>query len=249
MNTTQLRGVILAGGTGSRLLPLTKATNKHLLPVGPEPMVFHPIHKLIEARIREILIVTGTEHMGAVVSALGSGREFGCEFTYRVQDEAGGIAQALGLARGFGRGGRLAVVLGDNIFESPIAPFADAFRAQPSGAKVLVKEVTDPERYGVAVTRGDKVVEIIEKPKQPPSHLAVTGIYFYDETVFDFVSTLKPSGRGELEITDVNNAYIKRGDLTYDVLPGWWTDAGTPGSYKHANELAWAAAAPGAASR
>ena len=238
---TEIRGVVLAGGTGSRLFPLTKATNKHLLPVGPEPMVFHPIRKLIEARIREIMIVTGTEHMGAVVSALGSGKEFGCEFTYRVQDEAGGIAQALGLARRFGRGGRLAVILGDNIFEAPIAPFADLFRAQKSGAKVLVQEVSDPERYGVAVTEGDRVVQIIEKPKQAPSKLAVTGIYFYDETVFDTIATLKPSARGELEITDVNNAYIRRGDLTYDIMPGWWTDAGTPSSYEHANTLAWAA--------
>jgi glucose-1-phosphate thymidylyltransferase len=236
---TELRGIVLAGGTGSRLFPLTKATNKHLLPVGSEPMIFHPIKKLIEARIREIMIVTGTEHMGDMVSALGSGKEFGCEFTYRVQDEAGGIAQALGLARRFGRGGRLAVILGDNIFQSPIVEFADAFRRQSSGAKVLLQEVSDPERYGVAVTDGNRVLQIIEKPKQPPSRLAVTGIYFYDETVFEVISTLKPSGRGELEITDVNNAYIKRGDLTYDVLPGWWTDAGTPASYRHANELAW----------
>jgi glucose-1-phosphate thymidylyltransferase len=236
---TEIRGVVLAGGTGSRLFPLTKATNKHLLPVGPEPMVFHPIRKLVEARIREILIVTGTEHMGGMVSALGSGKEFGCEFTYRVQDEAGGIAQALGLARRFGRGGRLAVILGDNIFEASIAPFADAFRRQPSGAKVLVKEVADPERYGVAVTEGDRVVKIIEKPKPAPSRMAVTGVYFYDETVFEVISTLRPSGRGELEITDVNNAYIARGDLSFDHLPGWWTDAGTPPSYQLANELAW----------
>jgi glucose-1-phosphate thymidylyltransferase len=240
----ELRGVVLAGGTGSRLFPLTKATNKHLLPVGGEPMIYHPINKLIEARIFEIMIVTGTEHMGAVVSSLGSGREFGCEFTYKVQDEAGGIAQALGLARRFGRGGRLVVILGDNIFSSPIAPFADAFRRQPSGAKVLVKEVPDPERYGVAVTEGDKVVRIIEKPKPAPSKLAVTGMYFYDESVFEVISTLKPSARGELEITDVNNAYIARGDLTYDVLPGWWTDAGTPSSYRLANELSWKGAKP-----
>jgi len=237
---SELRGIVLAGGTGSRLFPLTKATNKHLLPVGPEPMVFHPIRKLIGAGIHEILIVTGTEHMGDMVSALGSGKDFGGEFTYRVQDEAGGIAQALGLARRFGRGGRLAVILGDNIFESSIAAFADAYRKQPSGAKVLLQEVADPERYGVAVTEGKRVVQIIEKPKQPPSRWAVTGIYFYDETVFEVVSTLRPSGRGELEITDVNNVYIKRGDMTYDVLPGWWTDAGTPSSFKHANDLAWA---------
>jgi glucose-1-phosphate thymidylyltransferase len=233
----ELRGVVLAGGTGSRLFPLTKVTNKHLLPVGREPMIFHPVKKLVEAGVREILVVTGTDHMGDVVGLLGSGKEFGCEFTYRVQDEAGGIAQALGLAHRFGRGGRLAVILGDNIFESSIRPFADAFRAQPSGAKVLVQEVPDPGRYGVAVTEGARVVKIIEKPKQPPSNLAVTGIYFYDESVFEVVRTLAPSGRGELEITDVNNAYIARGDMTFDVLPGWWTDAGTFESLKHANDL------------
>jgi glucose-1-phosphate thymidylyltransferase len=233
----ELRGVVLAGGTGSRLLPLTKVTNKHLLPVGREPMIFHPVKKLVEAGIREILIVTGTEHMGAVVGLLGSGREMGCEFTYRVQDEAGGIAQALGLAKRFGRGGRLAVILGDNIFEKSIAPFVDAYRRQPSGAKILVQEVDDPGRYGVAVTEGDKVVRIIEKPKQPPSRLAVTGIYFYDEDVHDIIATLRPSGRGELEITDVNNAYIERGDLTFDLLTGWWTDAGTFDSLRHANDL------------
>ncbi len=235
---TQLRGIVLAGGTGSRLYPLTKATNKHLLPVGPEPMVYHPIKKLVSAGITEILLVTGTEHMGAVVTLLGSGKDFGCEFTYRVQDEAGGIAQALGLARRFGRGGRLAVILGDNIFDASIAPFAEAFRKQPSGAKVLLKDVPDAERYGVAVTKGDKVVQIVEKPKVPPSRLAVTGIYFYDETVFDMIADLRPSGRGELEITDVNNAYMRRGDLTFDMLPGWWTDAGTFASLKHANDLA-----------
>ena len=234
----ELRGVVLAGGTGSRLFPLTKVTNKHLLPVGHEPMIFHPVKKLIEAGIREILIVTGTEHMGAVVGLLGSGKDFGCELTYRVQDEAGGIAQALGLARRFGRGGRLVVVLGDNIFESSLAPFAAAFRKQPHGAKILVKEVPDPGRYGVAVTEAGKVVRIIEKPKDPPSALAVTGVYFYDENVFEVIKDLRPSSRGELEITDVNNAYIARGELTFDVLPGWWTDAGTFESLKLANELA-----------
>jgi glucose-1-phosphate thymidylyltransferase len=234
---SDLRGVVLAGGTGSRLFPLTKVTNKHLLPVGREPMIFHPLKKLVEAGISEILVVTGVHHMGDVVGLLGSGREFGCELTYRVQDEAGGIAQALGLARRFGRSGRLAVILGDNIFQSPLTPFAEAFRRQPSGAKVLVQEVSDPSRYGVAVTAGDRVTKIIEKPANPPSNLAVTGIYFYDETVFEIVDGLAPSGRGELEITDVNNAYIARGDLTFDLLPGWWTDAGTFESLRHASAL------------
>jgi glucose-1-phosphate thymidylyltransferase len=236
-NNDELRGVVLAGGTGSRLFPLTKVTNKHLLPVGHEPMIFHPVKRLVEAGITEILIVTGTEHMGDVVGLLGSGKEFGCEFTYRVQDEAGGIAQALGLARRFGRGGRLAVILGDNIFESSIAGFAEAYRRQPSGAKILLQEVHDPGRYGVAVTEGNRVVNIVEKPKNPPSSLAVTGIYFYDQSVHEIIASLRPSGRGELEITDVNNAYIARGDLTFDILPGWWTDAGTFESLKHANDL------------
>ena len=232
-----MQALILAGGKGSRLGELTKVTNKHLLPVGREPMIFHPVKKLIEAGIREILIVTGTDHMGDVVGLLGSGKDFGCEFTYRVQDEAGGIAQALGLARRFGRGGRLAVILGDNIFERSIAPFADAYRSQKTGAKILLQEVDDPGRYGVAVTEGNRVVKIVEKPKQPPSRLAVTGIYFYDQSVYEIIDALRPSGRGELEITDVNNAYIARGDLTFDVLPGWWTDAGTFESLRHANEL------------
>lgn len=236
---SNLRGVILAGGTGSRLFPLTKVTNKHLLPVGREPMIFHPVRKLLEAGITEILIVTGTEHMGDVVALLGSGRELGCEFTYRVQDQAGGIAQALGLARRFGRGGRICVILGDNIFESSIKPFGDEFRKQQAGAKILVQKVHDPGRYGVAVTEGDKVTKIIEKPKDPPSDLAVTGIYFYDEEVFNVIDTLKPSGRGELEITDVNNAYIARGSLSWNALPGWWTDAGTFPSLRQANDLAW----------
>jgi glucose-1-phosphate thymidylyltransferase len=245
----QLRGVVLAGGTGSRLFPLTKVTNKHLLPVGREPMIFHPIRKLVEAGISEILVVTGTDHMGDVVGMLGSGREFGCELTYRVQDEAGGIAQALGLARRFGRGGRLAVVLGDNIFESPIVPFAEAYRRQARGAKILLKEIDDPGRFGVAVTEGARLVRIVEKPKDPPSRLAVTGIYFYDETVHDIIAGLAPSARGELEITDVNNAFIARGEMTFDLLPGWWTDAGTFDSLRRANELADAAKPTGAKPR
>lgn len=241
---SNLRGIILAGGTGSRLYPLTKVTNKHLLPVGREPMIFHPVRKLLEAGITEILIVTGTEHMGDVVALLGSGRELGCEFTYRVQDQAGGIAQALGLARRFGRGGRICVILGDNIFQSSIKPFGDEFRKQQAGAKILVQKVHDPGRYGVAVTEGDKVTKIIEKPKDPPSDLAVTGIYFYDEEVFNVIDTLKPSGRGELEITDVNNAYIERGSLSWNALPGWWTDAGTFPSLRQANDLAWSLEPP-----
>ena len=232
-----LRGVVLAGGTGSRLRPLTKVTNKHLLPVGPKPMIYYPIEKLIGVGIEEILIVTGVEYMGSVVGSLGSGREFGCRFTYKVQDEAGGIAQALGLAENFANGQSLAVILGDNLFHSNLKPHAERFLAQGGGARVLVKQVSDPHRFGVAEIRDGKVVGIEEKPKQPKSDYAITGIYFYDEEVFDIIRLLKPSGRGELEITDVNNWYVRKGRLGCDFLDGWWTDAGTFDSLVRANEL------------
>jgi glucose-1-phosphate thymidylyltransferase len=232
-----MKGIILAGGSGTRLLPLTKVTNKHLLPVGREPMIFHPVRKLIAAGIRDILVVTGTEHMGDVVGLLGSGREFECEFTYRVQDAAGGIAQALGLARDFARGEKMAVLLGDNIFEDGIGLYVERFARQGRGARILLKEVPDPQRYGVAELAGERVVRILEKPEQPPSSMAVTGIYFYDDRVFDIITSLKPSGRGELEITDVNNAYIARGEMGFDLLTGYWTDAGTHESLRYATEL------------
>ncbi|MBM4370844.1 MAG: NTP transferase domain-containing protein [Deltaproteobacteria bacterium] len=231
-------GTILAGGTGSRLFPLTKVTNKHLLPVGPKPMIFHPVEKLVAAGIRKVCVVTGTEHMGAVVQLLGSGRDFGCEFTYRVQDEAGGIAQALMLARHFVGAGRVVVLLGDNIFEDPIGEYVERFRAQERGARVLLREVPHPERFGVArVDDEGRVLEIVEKPKDPPSNLIVTGIYMYDAEVFEIIPTLRPSGRGELEITDVNNEFLRRGTLRYDVLRGWWTDAGTFESLAQAGRL------------
>lgn len=232
-----LKGVVLAGGTGSRLNPLTKVTNKHLLPVGQKPMIYYPIEKLISAGIDEILIVTGVEHMGDVVNLLGSGIEFGCRFTYKVQDQAGGIAQALGLAEDFARDNGVAVVLGDNIFQAPLKKYADNFIAQGSGARLLLKQVPDPQRFGVAEVAGSKVVSIEEKPKQPKSDYAVTGIYFYDSTVFEIIKTLKPSGRGELEVTDLNNAYIAKGQLGYDILDGWWSDAGTFESLNKVNEL------------
>lgn len=232
-----LRGVVLAGGTGSRLRPLTKVTNKHLLPVGPKPMIYYPIEKLLGVGIEEILIVTGVEHMGSVVGSLGSGREFGCRFTYKVQDEAGGIAQALGLAENFANGQPLAVILGDNIFQSNLKLHAERFLSQGGGARLLLKEVTDPERFGVAEIRDGKVVRVEEKPKSPKSNYAITGIYFYDGEVFDIIRKLKPSGRGELEITDVNNWYIQKRRLSYDFLEGWWTDAGTFESLVRANEL------------
>jgi glucose-1-phosphate thymidylyltransferase len=232
-----MKGIILAGGTGSRLFPLTKVTNKHLLPVGREPMIFHPVKKLIEAGVSEILIVTGVDHMGDVVNLLGSGKEFGCRFTYKVQDEAGGIAQALGLAENFAGTDLCCVILGDNIFQDSIAPFVQAFEKQGKGARLLLKQVHDPQRYGVAETDGSKVLRIVEKPKEPKSDLAVVGIYFYDANVFDVIRTLKPSKRNELEITDVNNHYLNAGTLQCDRLQGWWTDAGTFDSLHAANEL------------
>jgi glucose-1-phosphate thymidylyltransferase len=222
-----MKGVVLAGGTGSRLMPLTKVTNKHLLPVGRKPMIYHPVEKLTQAGTQEILIVTGVEHMGDVVSLLGSGKDFGVRFTYKVQDEAGGIAQALSLAENFAGGDRIAVILGDNIFEDSLAGEVSVYRDQPAGARVLLKEVPDPQRFGVAEVKDGKVIGIEEKPKKPKSDFAVTGVYFYDDKVFDIIRTLRPSGRGELEITDVNNAYLKRGELTYGLMKGWWSDAGT----------------------
>jgi glucose-1-phosphate thymidylyltransferase len=232
-----MKGIVLAGGTGSRLFPLTKVTNKHLLPVGREPMIFHPVKKLTEAGIGEILVVTGVEHMGDVVTLLGSGRDFGCRFTYKVQDEAGGIAQALGLAENFAGKDLICVILGDNIFQDPIMPFVRAFEKQQKGARLLLKQVHDPQRYGVAEVDGSRVVRIVEKPKQPKTDLAVVGIYFFDGEVFDVIRTLKPSARGELEITDVNNHYLSEGVLQCDRLSGWWTDAGTFDSLHAANEL------------
>lgn len=230
-----MKGIILAGGTGSRLYPLTKVTNKHLLPVGDKPMIYHPIEKLIEVGINEILIVTGTDHMGDVVNLLGSGKDFGCRFTYKVQDEAGGIAQALGLAENFAGNDSVVVILGDNIFEHSLQKAVDNYKGE--GSQILIQQVEDPERYGVAELDGEKVISIQEKPKNPKSNYAVTGIYFYDSKVFECIKTLKPSGRGELEITDVNNYYIQNEQMKSSVLEGWWTDAGTPESYKHANKL------------
>ena len=232
-----LRGVILAGGTGSRLMPLTKVTNKHLLPVGQKPMIYYPIAKLTSVGVDEILIVTGVEYMGDVVGLLGSGRAFGCQFTYKVQDKAGGIAEALGLAENFAQRQRVAVILGDNIFRASLKEYADRFISQKAGARMLLKEVPNPERFGVAEISDGTIVNIEEKPEKPKSDYAITGIYFYDASVFDIIRRLKPSARGELEITDVNNAYIAAGELAYDILEGWWTDAGTFASLKRANEL------------
>ncbi len=222
------KGIVLAGGAGSRLRPLTNVTNKHLLPVGRKPMIFHPVEKLVGAGIEDILVVTGVEHMGAVVNLLGSGRAFKCRFTYKVQDESGGIAQALGLAEEFAAGGPTAVILGDNIFEDALGPYLDKFmRGGGRGAHILVKKVEDPGRFGVAEISGDRIVSIEEKPAKPKSDYAVTGVYFYDAEVYSVIRKLRPSARNELEITDVNNHYISNSSMRWSPMTGWWSDAGT----------------------
>ncbi|HEX6937787.1 MAG TPA: sugar phosphate nucleotidyltransferase [Longimicrobiales bacterium] len=233
-----MKGIILAGGLGTRLRPLTQVTNKHLLPVYDRPMIFYPIEKLVEAGIEDILIVTGGNHAGEFLRLLGDGRQFGLKhLNYTYQEGEGGIAEALGLAEHFADGEPVVVILGDNLFEDSLAEPIRRFRHQGEGAKILLKEVHDPERFGVAELDGDRVVRIIEKPKDPPSRLAVTGVYMYDARVFDIVKTLEPSARGELEITDVNNRYIEWGALTYERLEGWWTDAGTFESLYRASTL------------
>lgn len=232
-----MKGIILAGGLGTRLNPLTEITNKHLLPVGKEPMIWHPVRQMVLSGLKEILIITSTHHMGDIVNSLGSGKRFGCQFTYRVQEEAGGIAHALALGERFAEGLPIIVLLGDNIFERAIAPHVNEFRKQTTGARVLLKQVGDPERYGIAALDEHQIIEIEEKPKEPKSNHAVVGCYMYDTHVFDMIRELKPSKRGELEITDVNNAYITKKDLKYSFLHGRWTDAGTFESLVEANEI------------
>ncbi|MDD5543481.1 MAG: sugar phosphate nucleotidyltransferase [Acidobacteriia bacterium] len=233
-----MKGVVLAGGLGTRLYPLTRVTNKHLLPVFDKPMIYYPIQTLVEAGITDIMVVTGGNHAGEFLKLLGNGKEFGLRhINYTYQEGEGGIAQALSLAEFFVAGESVCVILGDNIMEDSIRPSIEAFRKQGQGARILLKEVSDPERFGVAILEGPRVVRIEEKPQYPQSKFAVTGIYFYDPNVFDIVRALKPSGRGELEITDVNNAYIDRGVMSYDVVAGWWTDAGTFESLHRANDL------------
>ena len=223
-----MKGVVLAGGSGSRLFPLTKITNKHLLPIYDKPMIYYPIRTLVDAGIREILVVTGGRNSGDFLRLLANGKEFGLKhLDYTYQEGEGGIADALGLAEHFAEESKICVILGDNIIEGTIRQAVDDFRRQESGAKILLKEVEDAERFGVAEIRDGRIVGIEEKPKRPKSNYAVTGIYMYDGTVFDKVRRLVPSGRGELEITDVNNAYIREGSMTYAHLEGWWTDAGT----------------------
>lgn len=234
-----MKGVVLAGGTGSRLFPLTKITNKHLLPIYDRPMIYYPIQTLVDAGIEDILIVTGGRNSGDFLRLLANGKEFGLKhINYTYQEGEGGIADALNLAEHFADGQKICVVLGDNIIERSIRDAADRFRQQPRGAHILLKEVSDAERFGVAEVAGDRIVGIEEKPKAPKSNYAVTGIYMYDATVFDKIKTLVPSKRGELEITDVNNAYIREGTMTFSHLEGWWTDAGTFESLLRAANLA-----------
>lgn len=237
-----MKGVVLAGGLGSRLYPLTKITNKHLLPVFDKPMIYYPIQCLVNAGITDILIVTGGNSAGHFLQLLRNGSDFGLKrLNYAYQEGEGGIADALRLAESFADGEEICVVLGDNIIESNIKRAVDDFRVQcqagGGGAKILLKEVHDPERFGVATVKDGKVLKIVEKPKAPETNLAVIGIYLYDAAVFDITRTLKPSARGELEITDVNNEYLRRGQLTSDVLNGWWTDAGTFESLYRASTL------------
>lgn len=242
-----MRGIILAGGTGSRLYPLTKVVNKHLIPVGNVPMIYHAIHKLVEADITDILIVTGIEHCGTIISQCGDGSDFGCKFTYKVQTQAGGIAQALLLAEDFVHQDKCCVILGDNIFNRNLKKDVQEFDSHGEGAKIFLKKVKDPSRFGVAygyrkmsMSSNQLCVENIEeKPTNPKSDLAVTGIYFYDSTVFQKIKSIQPSARGELEITDVNNLYIKDNQMTAIVMDEseWWTDAGTFESLTTANKL------------
>lgn len=222
-----MKGVILAGGLGTRLWPLTKITNKHLLPVYSKPMVYYPIECLVRAGITDIMIVTGGNSAGDFIRLLENGEEFGLKrLHYAYQKGEGGIAEALGLARQFAEGEKVCVILGDNILERSIRPAARAFEAQAEGAKVFLKKVTNPRAYGIADVRGRRITRITEKPKRPKSNLAVIGVYMYPPDVFEVIPTLKPSARGELEITDVNNHYVRAGTMTYDVVKGWWADAG-----------------------
>lgn len=233
-----MKGVVLAGGTGSRLFPLTKVTNKHLLPVYNAPMIYYPLRTLVEAGIQHILIVTGGRNAGDFLRLLANGKEFGLKhLNYAYQEGEGGIADALRLAEDFADGEKICVVLGDNIMEGSIKQVVAHFEQQDRGAHILLKAVANPERFGVPVFDGDRIIRIEEKPARPASQFAVTGVYFYDASVFEKANRLKPSPRGELEITDVNNAYLQEGTLTYGILEGWWTDAGTFESLRLATNL------------
>ena len=237
LSITMVKGVILAGGTGSRLHPCTKVTNKHLLPVWNKPMIYYPLETLLKAGINDILIVSGVEHSGDFLKLLGSGKDFNTRIRYEIQDQSGGIAQALLLAEGFIGKEKFVVILGDNIFEDDISGDVQNFMSGDQRAKIFLKEVSDPQRFGVAEVQGENIIGIEEKPKQPKSSYAVTGLYMYDRSVFDVIKQLKPSSRGELEITDVNNHYIQKAGMAFSVLKGFWTDAGTFESLYAANTL------------
>jgi len=232
------KGVILAGGKGTRLHPITMVTNKHLLPIYNKPMIYYPIQTLVGAGVNDILIVTGPEHSGHFLNLLAHDKQFGAKFSFAVQREHGGIAQALALAEDFFGKDRVVAILGDNLYEDSFKGAVRGFLKQKNGAKVFLKEVADSNRFGVAEIKGNKIMKIEEKPKRPKSNFAVTGFYMYDNSVFDIINRLKPSARGELEITDVNNAYIKKGQMTYEVVKGSWTDAGTFESFLQATNLA-----------
>lgn len=230
-----MKGVIIAGGTGSRLYPLTKVINKNILAVYDKPLIYYPILTFLDAGIKEILIISGRGHAGQYLDLLGAGTQFGIKLSYEIQEFTGGIAQAIGLARSFADGEKILVILGDNIYQERLTNAVEAFLSQENGAKVFVKEVKDPKRFGVPKINEDKIVEIIEKPEIPPTNYAVTGLYMYDERAFEIINTLKPSARGEIEVTDLNNYYAREGTLSYQILKGEWIDAGTFDSLLHAN--------------
>jgi len=239
------KAIILAGGTGSRLLPLTKVTNKHLLPIGMYPMIIHPIKKVVAAGIQDVMIVTGTEHMGGMVSLLGSGKDHGCRFTYKVQDTPDGIAGALNLCKDFANNNPVIVILGDNIFEDNLSKMIEGFeahkmmRSNMPAAMFMLKKVKDPQRFGVATIENSKITKIVEKPVLPESSFCVTGVYIYDGYIFKYVSQCVKSGRGEYEISDVNNLYVSSGGASFVECQGWWTDAGTHDSYQRANRYSF----------
>lgn len=232
-----IKGVILAGGEGTRLRPLTTQTNKHLLPVGMEPMIWHSVKQLVAADVRDILVITSSHHMGDVVGALGSGRQWNCQITYRVQDNPEGIADGLTLAEDFANDHPILLLLADNIFEYSIKPYVEAFRKNPTGARVLLKEVADPTRFGIAEIKNDRIVNITEKPKKPKSAFAVVGCYLYDQTIFTILKDKTKSARGEYEITSINNAYLAQQQLNYSFVQGQWVDAGTFEAYFEANRI------------
>ncbi len=235
-----MKGIVLAGGTGSRLSPLTDVTNKHLLPIGMKPMIFYPIERMVEAGITDIMIITGTSHMGSMFDLLGSGAKLGCQFTYRVQDQPNGIGGALQLCKDFVGDDSCLVILGDNIFTGDLTTHVNRYENEiGSGCMLFLRKVNDPHRYGVATFKDDKLVKITEKPDVPDSDLCITGVYVYDSNVFNIIDDIAPSGRGELEVTDINNEYISLGLTEYCILEGFWTDAGVPESYKFANEMMW----------